>query len=390
MRIRHLFVTGFAMFSMFFGAGNVVFPLVVGTMAGDEVWMAIAGLLITAVGLPFLGLLAMVLYEGDYHAFFARIGKVPGYLIAFFLLILLGPIGAVPRCIVLSYNTLKMYDPTLSIVFFSFIACLFIYVAAAKKSRMIDMLGMVLSPILIVSLAAIIIKGLLVHPQGLVLGCGSLVMLTSGLVEGYNTMDLLAAFFFSGVIISNLRHMGGGASGKVLARYALQASVIGMTLLGLVYAGFALIASFYSSTLGPLPAEVLLGTIAHTVLGQAGGVFVSLVVVLACLTTALALSAVFADFLHTHAFFKVGSYRSSLLLTLVITFIFANLKFAEIVSMLSPILVILYPVLVVLTIINILHKTHGVSMIKMPVLVTALFSIMWYHASEIFDTLAAL
>lgn len=320
-QLRHIFTTGLAMFSMFFGAGNVVFPLIVGQMAGDQAWVAIIGLLITAVGVPFLGLLAMVLYEGDYHAFFARIGRIPGFLVTLFIMILIGPFGATPRCIAFAYSTLKMYDATLSTVLFSFISCIVIYLATYKKSRITDLLGTVLSPLLVLSLVVIIIKGILCHPTSPHSAFDAAEMFKFGLLEGYNTMDLLGTFFFSGVIIAGLRQIGGeiNSDKRLLARYALQASIIGATLLGLVYAGFVLVASYYGSALATVPAEVLLGTIAHMVLGQIGGIFVSLAVVLACLTTALALAAVFAEFLHNQLFFKVVCYRSSLVLTLLTT-----------------------------------------------------------------------
>ncbi len=384
-QLRYIFTTGLAMFSMFFGAGNVVFPLVVGQMAGDMAWAAIIGLLITAVGVPFIGLLAMVLYEGDYHAFFGRIGRVPGFLVTLFIMILIGPFGATPRCIALAYSTLKMYDPSLSSTLFALISCVVIYLATYRKNRIVDLLGAVLSPILVVSLAVIIVKGILMHPAAPVSAEGAWSLFSAGFLEGYNTMDLLGTFFFSSVVIAGLRQAGGATGGSqwAIARYALQASTIGVTLLGVVYAGFVLVASYYGGVLAGMPAEALLGTIAHIVLGKAGGIFVSLAVALACLTTALALVAVFAEFIHVQIFRKVVCYRSSLVLTLIATFIFANLRFTEIVSMLYPVLVIIYPALLVLTIANILHKVYGIAIVKTPVAAATVASLIWYQAPQL-------
>src|ERR1700730_16757905 len=101
--------TGLAMFSMFFGAGNIVFPLALGQIAQDKNFYAILGMLITAVGVPFLGLIAMTLFDGDYKRFFGRIGKVPGFIVAACIMGLIGPFGAIPRCIALSYSTAKMF-----------------------------------------------------------------------------------------------------------------------------------------------------------------------------------------------------------------------------------------------------------------------------------------
>jgi len=383
-QLRHVLTTGLAMFSMFFGAGNVVFPLIVGQMAGDQAWAAIIGLSLTAVGIPFIGLFAMVLFEGDYHAFFARIGRLPGFLATLFILTLIGPVGAIPRCIALSFSTLKMYEPSLSTVLFSLLSCILIFVATYRRNRIVDLLGAVLSPLLVASLAVIIIKGIWTHPAAAVSASDVWSTFTFGINEGYNTMDLLGTFFFSGVVIAGLREIVGGAgSQRVIARYALQASFIGAALLGAVYAGFILVASYYGNSLAGLSGEVLLGSIAHIILGKIGGLFVSLAVVLACLTTALALASVFAEFLHIHVFRKVVCYRSSLILTLITTFIFANLKFSEIVAMLYPVLVIIYPVLMVLTLVNIAYKLHGFKPVKTPVVLATIASIAWYQVPQL-------
>ncbi len=386
--IRHVLTTGLAMFSMFFGAGNVVFPLIVGQMAGDQAWAAIMGLSLTAVGVPFIGLFAMVLYGGDYHAFFARIGRIPGFLATLFVLTLIGPVGAIPRCITLSYSTLKMYEPNLSTVVFSLFSCIMIFIATYRRNRIVDLLGAVLSPLLVMSLGVIIVKGIWMHPAPTAATLDWLSMFTLGMHEGYNTMDLLGTFFFSGVVISGLREIvGPRGEQSLIARYALQASLVGAALLGAVYAGFILVASYYGSSLVGLSGEVLLGSIAHIILGKAGGLFVSVAVVLACLTTALALAAVFAEFLHIHVFRKVVCYRSSLILTLITTFIFANLKFSEIVAMLYPVLVVIYPVLLVLTIINILHKLYGFTPVKLPVAIATIASLVWYQMPQVLTSI---
>jgi len=378
------------MFSMFFGAGNVVFPLLVGKMVGDQAMYAIIGLFLTAVGVPFIGLLAMVLYNGDYEEFFGRIGRVPGFLLTAFIMVLIGPFGATPRCIALSYSTLKMYAPALSAVVFSFIACLVIYFAARRRTRLVDLLGAVLSPLLVVSLSIIIIKGILVHPVAPASALSAVEALKLGLSEGYNTMDLLGTFFFSGVVIAGLKQAlpATERSQSEIARYALWASVLGALLLGLVYAGFVLVASYYAGPLSVITSEaVLLSVIARLVLGTAGGFIVSMAVVLACLTTAITLVAVFAEFLHEKIFAKHVCYHSSLVLTLLVTFVFANLKFSEIVAMLVPVLVIVYPALLALAVVNILHRVYGFSMVKTPVVGAIAAALISYHAPHLLGQL---
>src|SRR5438128_476583 len=114
---------GLAMFSMFFGAGNVIFPLAVGQYAGDKNLSAMLGLIITAAIMPIAGVIAMILYEGNYRQFFGRLGRIPGFIVALFIISLLGPLGSTPRCIALSYTTLKSSFLQMSPVLFSAIAC---------------------------------------------------------------------------------------------------------------------------------------------------------------------------------------------------------------------------------------------------------------------------
>ena len=98
---------GLAMFSMFFGAGNIIYPLAVGQYAGDKNFYAILGLILTAAVMPIAGVIAMILFDGNYRQFFGRLGRVPGFLLALTTISLLGPLGSTPRCIALSYITLK-------------------------------------------------------------------------------------------------------------------------------------------------------------------------------------------------------------------------------------------------------------------------------------------
>ena len=274
-----------------------------------------------------------------------------------------------------------MYSPGLSSIIFSIVACLIIFAATVRKSRVVDLLGDVLSPLLVVSLFVIMIKGMLSHPAAPAHVGSVSSMLLFGLQQGYNTMDLLGTFFFSGVIVSGLKLSFASERNnkKRMALYALQASVIGATLLGLVYVGFGLVASYYAGALIGTSPEILLGTLAHMILGKAGGFVVSMAVALACLTTAITLAVVFAEFLQEQVLGERVSYATCLAGTLLIAGINANFGFSQIVAMMVPVLAIIYPALIVMTIAVILQKTHGVRHVKFPVFATAGVSLLWYH-----------
>src|SRR5690554_6254558 len=105
----NIFAIGMAMFSMFFGSGNTVFPVFIGQMAQEQAGAAIGGLLITAVLVPFFGLVCISLFDGKYLDFFKRLGVVPGWGIAILIMSLIGPFAAIPRCIVIAYATFSTF-----------------------------------------------------------------------------------------------------------------------------------------------------------------------------------------------------------------------------------------------------------------------------------------
>jgi LIVCS family branched-chain amino acid:cation transporter len=373
----HTFSTGLAMFSMFFGAGNVVFPLALGSYAQDNTIFAILGLLITAVGVPFLGLIAMTLFDGNYKHFFDRIGKIPGFLVAVFIMGLIGPFGALPRCIALSYSTLQLYFPEMSASLFSIAACLIIFAFTFKKNSILDVLGYVLTPILLLSLGFIIIKGLLVSPDMPISDHDSFQVFIKGLKDGYQTMDLIGAFFFSSVILSCLKEDGENSNkknDKQIIKMTLKASLIGAFLLSLVYVGFSFVAAFHSEHLENVNQDQLIGKIAIQVLGPYAGVAACIAVALACLTTAIALAAVFAEFIHHDITQNKIGYIPSLIGTLIVTYFISTLNFMGIAKILFPILQICYPALIALSVLNIGYKLYHFKPVKVPVLVVFVLS----------------
>lgn len=374
--------TGLAMFSMFFGAGNVVFPLGLGQYAQDHNFYAILGLLITAVGVPFAGLIAMTLFNGDYKKFFERMGPVPGFIVTAFILGLIGPFGAIPRCIVLSFSTMKLLLPEgMTLPWFSLIACVLIFLFTIKRNNIVDLLGYVLTPILLLSLAIIIIKGLYTSPAPEPSGHSKLAIFTQGIYEGYQTMDLLAAFFFSSVVMACLKKDVDPTDQKNYKKIiflSLKASVIGAFLLSIIYVGFSFVAANYSSLLQGTAQEELPGVIALHVLGPYASIVAQVAVILACLTTAIALSAVFAEFLHQDIFYDKLGYGWSLLVTLGITFFVSTLNFTGIANFLTPILQVCYPALIVLCLANILYKLYHFTWVKTPVFLTFCISLLFY------------
>ena len=374
------------MFSMFFGAGNVVFPLALGQTALNQNTFAILGFLLTAVGVPFLGLIAMTLFDGNYKNFFGRLGEWPSAIVVCVIMGLIGPLGALPRCIALSYSILSHVFPSISIQLFSFISCLIIFAFTYRPNNIVDILGKVLTPLLLLALGVIIFKGVLQEGSPSITSRTPSEVFMNGMKSGYQTMDLLGSFFFSSVVILCLKESKNTGefskkwNDKELIYVALKAACIGAFLLSLVYVGFSYVAAKHSSLIQGVPTESLLGSISEQILGKSAAIVAAIAVGLACLTTAIALAVVFAEYLHLDLSEKKLSYPYALILTLVLTFCISTLNFTGIVRLLAPILEIFYPALIILCALNIGYKLYHFRPVKIPVyavFIATLFYQIW-------------
>ncbi|MCH9630675.1 MAG: Branched-chain amino acid transport system 2 carrier protein [Chlamydiia bacterium] len=367
----HSIRNGFALFSMFFGAGNVIFPLIIGQTVKGNLFFSLCGLMITAIIVPFSGVISTSLFQGDYQSYFRRVGAVPGFLIILLLFALIGPFGGIPRLIGLSYSSLKVYLPKIKLFSFSAISCIVILLFSIRKKDILKVLGLVLTPILLISLCVIIVKGTFFsqasHHHGESLK--PLKAFFYGIKEGYNTMDLLASFFFASMVYKRMKSQSVSDEPKSMMVNMLKASVIGATLLALVYVGFSYVAATFCSELSTVSSDQYLGKIGQIVLGKHAGIIVCLTIVMSCLTTAIALSSLCADFLCDLFKDRKPSYPLSLLIVLILTWGVSTLEFSGIVRILSPVLQICYPSLLAVSILNIFYKVYGFKHIKIPVFV---------------------
>lgn len=349
----HTLRIGFAIFSMFFGSGNLIYPLAVGFQTGDQNAIATIGFLLTAVLIPFCGLISIVLYNGNTRAFFGRLGTYPGFIMSCLILALLGPLGVVPRCIAVAYSTLQSSLPGLPLELFSAIACGIVFCCAWRKQRMITVLGAWLTPLLLGALLTIIAAGLWEAPAAHTVPDPTWNVFVSGIVQGYYTMDLLAAFFFCSVVIKGIREESTELDNRAVAIKTMKAGLVGMGVLSLIYLGFSTIAAQHAQSLGTIAPADLLGAIATKTLGGSAGLVASVAIALACLTTAIALSSVFAEALHTEYSRGKVSYPVALAITLGTTFAISLLGLEGIMAFLGPILQACYPVLIAVTFVNI-------------------------------------
>jgi LIVCS family branched-chain amino acid:cation transporter len=371
--LAHVFSVGLAIFAMLFGAGNVVFPLGLGRDTGTQVLFAILGLVLSGVAVPLLGLVSSSLFDGDYKKFLGMAGRIPGAFLALVCMLLIGPFGATPRCITLAYAAVHWHIPSLSLIFFSLVVAGIVFVATIKRRFVVDLMGRILGPIKLTLLLSIIVLGLFATSQPQASLLSGIDAFYKGLKEGYWTLDLLATIFFSGLIISSIKARSTKEkplSSQQVAMFGLKAGVIGGLLLGAVYTGFCLLAAKFGAQVAGVPKDQLLSALAMVVMGPKACLLANATMAMACLTTAIALTAVFADYLRHELFFGRIKYHYALLLTVTATFAMTNLGFAGIATVIEPVAVVCYPALIVLSLANAAHALWGFNYVKPVVLLT--------------------
>jgi branched-chain amino acid:cation transporter, LIVCS family len=383
LRNSGVITAGLALFSMFFGAGDLIWPLILGGHAGDKNLYAMLGLLITGVSLPLLGLMAMMLFEGDYRTFFKQTGQVPGIILVFLIQAILGPFGSIPRLITLAHATLKPYMPDfINLATFSCLASILVFLFAVKKNRVINVIGLVLCPILLLALGSILVLGFLHAPPQQAVSFSERESFFYGLNVGYNTLDLIASFIFAPLVLSyfvaDRKNTGSAEARRQVFKKMIKSSMIAGTLLTAMYIGLTYLASFYTPLLPSHAPEERLAVISRHLLGPAGALFSCAAVSLACLTTAIPIAVISAEYIHKDFMRKKGSINFAIAISLGLSMLVANLGFMGIANMLSPILQILCPGLIILSVLNILHKLYEMRMRKLPVFAAFAVSLVTY------------
>lgn len=364
-----IFSTGLAMFSMFFGSGNLVFPLLVGQLSEGHYAIAALGILLTGVLVPFLGILAMLLFNGNQQEFFERLGRPAAFWIPLICLSIMGPFGVLARCITVAHGAFCLMVPSTPLWLFSMGSCLIVFLLTIRKNRIVPLLGSILTPLLILSLAAIVVCAILSVKMPLVTGEPGIAWASfkHGIFQGYQTMDLLAAFFFSAFVIKHLKnHKAVQENPSHSLSIFLKSSCIGATLLASIYFFLVLIGAMYAPELISIPPQDMLGFIAQKTLGSLAAPFVCTAMILACCTTAIVLASLYADFLRKEISKKRIPQSISLIVTLVIAFFTSTLEFSGISRLIGPLLEVCYPALIVLAILSIFQKLWGWKSLRAP------------------------
>lgn len=367
---------GFAMFAMLFGAGNVVYPLLLGRYLGESVIWGMLGFLFVAVLLPVIGMVATLLADARYRRFFAILGEWPAKIVILLCMALIGPFAIIPRCIAIAYGAVGGYLSWLSMPIFSVLAAMLIFVATVREGSLIDILGKILGPLKFILLFSLIVFGLLTPSAPLVVEISPLKAIETGFLSALGTADLLGTIFFAGLIFSHVRRKAPGYfSSRELASMGLKVGTIGAVLLGFVYALFAIVASNFGQALSAVPDNEVFAYLSHIILGNAGGLFANVTIAVACLTTSMALAVVFTNYLVDDVVGERLPYIKVLGITVFVAALISNVGFEGIMQLLLPVIGILYPSLIALAVFYIIFKLRGVNYVRTSVAITLLASI---------------
>jgi len=367
-----------AIFAMFFGAGNIIFPLIIGKTVGAEIGFGLMGFVITAVMVPILGFIAMTAYEGDYERFFLTLGKFPGLFLIALIMIIIGPFAA-SRCVIISYAAIQQYLP-FNLFIYTLIIAGIVFALTMRESKVVPILGRVLGPIKISLLGLIVVLVVVFFKRVPGSQVSSLSSFIVGLKEGYYTLDLLGAFFFSHLIYEAMKDRSHGQlTLKQLVWQGTKAGLLGGLFLGIIYGGFGLASAIHSQGLTAVADENLFSAVAQKVLGDHGSIMANVTVALATLTTSLALTTVFADYLHNEIFKQKFSYIYILIGVILVNIVIENLEFKGVMAILGPAAILLYPAFIVLCVVNLMKKYWGFTYVKTIVLLTFLFSVFFQY-----------
>lgn len=356
------------LFGMFFGAGNLIFPVSMGQLSGSNMWQAVAGFLITGVGLPLLGVAALgISREDGLMGLSSRVGRRYGKFFTCILYLTIGPFFAIPRCATVAYTVGveriipdSMQTAVLAVFSLLFFAAVLFF--SLRPGEILTWIGKVLNPLFLLFLGLLVIRALL-SPMGSISGVApegayAAGAFYQGFLEGYNTMDALAGLAFGIIVVNVIRDLGVENPGDV-AKNTVRSGILSSVLMAVIY---VLVTVVGAQSRGVFPPSSnggeALALIAGHYFGPAGAVILAAAVTLACLKTAVGLITSCGETFQK-IFPKGPSYRKWAVLFSTLSFLIANLGLDAIVSWSKPVLLFLYPLAITLILLTLFGRLFG-------------------------------
>ena len=353
-KTKDVLLTGFALFAMLFGAGNLIFPPMLGYETNSSWISTMLAFTITGVGFPFLGILSVSIVGNGIKDFANRVSPMFSTIFAIISILAIGPMLAIPRTGATAYEITFLHNGMNNTIYkYIYLICYFgiVILFSLRANKVIERVGKILTPILLLLLFLIIVKGIFfsglsikpdIYPHAF----------KRGFLEGYQTMDTIASIAYAGIILKAIKN-GRNLTQKQEFSFLIKAGLVAILSLALIYGGFALVgAKMHSVLVTNDKIELLVKTTSY-LLGGYGNLILAICVAGACLTTAIGLVATVGEFFSSITSFK---YEKIVVFTVIISFLLSILGVENIIRISVPILVFIYPVMISLIILNLFGK----------------------------------
>lgn len=379
-------LVGSLLFGLYFGAGNLIFPIELGQNSGTNLLLVSLGFVISGVGLPLLGVVASATSKNDSLFDMCKtVGLKFAFVFTTSLYLTIGPFFAIPRTSTVAFEVgiasiISEEKTRIFLFLFSLIFFLIVLAFSFKPGKVMDNIGKVLTPTFLILLSILVISAI-VKPMGDIATTEPIDKykenpLIMGVLDGYNTMDALASLAFAIIIISSIRKLGVKEPKKV-AKETLKSGFICLIAMSTVYISLAFMSSSSTSIMEPFQnGGIILSNISRYYLGDFGKFLLATMVIVACLKTAIGLiiscSEIFVK-MYPNSF----SYKIYAIIFTLMSFLIANLGLQNIISLSIPVLMYLYPLAIVLIFLSLITPLIGKNpyIFKTTIIFTSIFSI---------------
>lgn len=374
-RTKETLVAAFALFSLFFGAGNLILPPLLGFKSGGLWWLVALGFCISAVVIPILGILAHARLQGTLFDFAKKVSPTFSLLYSLLIYVISASLPS-PRTAAVTHEMAiaPFFDISPFTTSIGYFALVFVF--AVNRSKILNILGKLLTPAIILILLAII--GVTLFSYDFLFGETVFTSpFSEGILEGYQTFDAIGAVVVGGVLIVSINLKNREATyqeKKVLIR---RAAYLAGTALALIYAGLILTASLLHAEFDTTISRTsLLQGISIASLGSIGNLFLSLLVGLACFTTAVGIVTGTADFIKSRIHDSKRAYFVTAFIGCILGVVMGQFKVDYIIAIALPALMFIYPITIVLILLNVIPERYAsATLFKAVVITTLLFSI---------------
>ena len=378
LRGKKLLLVGFTLFSMFFGAGNLIFPPFLGAQAGRALWPAFAGFVVSAIGLPIAGV-AAVARAGSLPALAGKVHPKFAQVFAILVYLSIGPCLAIPRTASTSYEMLTplVGRSVLGQFLYSLVFFAAAFLVALRPEKLTQHLGRILCPTLLM-LIVVLFVGCILHPvapgYGAPTAAYTVLPTAQGVLDGYQTMDTLAALNFGAVIALNIQAVGVTEESAV-RRGTIKAGLIAGTMLLVVYAMLAHIGGISGAAFpGSDTGAAVLTALADSLFGRVGQVLLAAIFVIACFNTCVGLISGVGQYFHE--LLPRIPYPAIAAFFALMSMLLANIGLAGILKLSVPVLNAIYPIAILLIVLAFLPgRFQRSSVWRLSVLFTALQSL---------------